>query len=148
MIGSLLALGRAKTDPLFSRILIIAGTFGFCWLLIRGFSIGLRGWQFGWLEALFGPLGDRQFGMGYGAMLMANAYRFMFTRGIAGRGAINGDVFVVSAISLVVTIVTIFVFFPVARGLARPNNLSGNCPTIPDGASEFVQYRQIIGIVR
>ncbi|MEE9426801.1 MAG: iron ABC transporter permease [Paracoccaceae bacterium] len=115
LIASLFALGRAKSDPLFAKILISAGVFGFCWLLMQGFSIGLRGWQFGWLEALFGPLNDRQFGMGYGAMFLASAFLFMFTQGIAARGAINGDVFVVSAISLVVTIVTVFVFFPIAR---------------------------------
>jgi len=115
MVAGLFALGRAKSDPLFAKILIAAGAFGFSYLLAQGFGIGLRGWQFGWLEALFGPLGDRQFGMGYGAMLMASAFLFMFTQGIAARGAINGDVFVVSAISLVVTIVTIFVFFPIAR---------------------------------
>ncbi|MFV2038335.1 MAG: ABC transporter permease, partial [Paracoccaceae bacterium] len=115
LIAVLFALRRAKSDPLFAKILIISGAFGFSWLLIQGFSIGLRGWQFGWLEALFGPLGDRQFGMGYGALLMASAFLFFFAQGIAARGAINGDVFVVSTIALVITIVTVFVFFPISR---------------------------------
>ncbi len=115
LIAVLFALKRPKSDPLFAKILIAVGAFGFSWLLIQGFSIGLRGWQFGWLEALFGPLGDRQFGMGFGAMLVASGFLFIFAQGIAARGVINGDVFVVSTISLVVTIVTIFVFFPIAR---------------------------------
>ena len=117
LIAALFALGRPKSDPLFAKILILSGTLGFCWLIAQGFSIGLRGWQFGWLEGLFGPLGDRQFGMGYGALLVASAYLFVFTQGIAARGAINGDVFVVSAISLIIAIVTIFVFFPIAKML-------------------------------
>ena len=91
--------------------------FGFFWLAFQGFGIGLRGWQFGWLEALFGPLGDRQFGMGYGAMAFAAACLFLFTQGIAARGAINGDVFVVSAIGAVIAVVTIFVFFPIGKML-------------------------------
>jgi iron(III) transport system permease protein len=115
LVAVLFCIGRAKSDPLFSRLLILSGALGFSWLMVQGFGIGLRGWQFGWLEALFGPLGDRQFGMGFGAMLLAGAYLFLFTMGIAARGAINGDVFVVSAISLVVTIVAIFVFFPIGR---------------------------------
>ena len=37
--------------------------------------------------------------------------------GIAARGAINGDVFVTSAIGGVIAVVTIFVFFPIAKML-------------------------------
>ena len=117
LIGVLFALNRLKNDPLYAKILIVTGAFGFSWLMMQGFGIGLRGWQFGWLEGLFGPLGDRQYGMGYGAMFMASAFLFLFTQGIAARGAINGDVFVVSTIGLVVTIVTVFVFFPIAKML-------------------------------
>ncbi|MFQ5438212.1 MAG: ABC transporter permease, partial [Paracoccaceae bacterium] len=117
MMLVLFAIRRPKSDPLFAKILILAGAFGFCWLLAQGFGIGLRGWQFGWLETMFGPLGDRQFGMGYGAMLLASSFLFTFTLGIAARGAINGDVFVVSAILMVIAIVTLFVFFPIAKML-------------------------------
>ncbi len=48
-IASLFALGRPKSDPLFAKILILSGAFGFTWILAQGFGIGLRGWQFGWL---------------------------------------------------------------------------------------------------
>ncbi|WP_417211580.1 ABC transporter permease [Antarctobacter sp.] len=113
----LLVLGRLKSDPLFARILILAGALGFGWLIAQGFGIGIRGFNFDWLKALFGELGDRQFGMGYGAMICATAFLFLFTQGIAARGAINGDVFVVSAIGGVIVIVTAFVFFPIAKML-------------------------------
>lgn len=116
VIGLLLpifALTTAKSARAHSTLLILAGAFGFGWLIAQGFGIGLRGFQFEWLEALFGPLGDRQFGMGYGALLAATAFLFFFTQGIAARGAINGDVFVVGSIGFVIAIVTVFVFFPI-----------------------------------
>ncbi|MFK7878077.1 MAG: ABC transporter permease [Paracoccaceae bacterium] len=113
----LLTLGRRKTDPNYAKILILAGAIGFGWLILQGFAIGIRGWNFEWAKALFGDLGDRQYGMGYGALICASAFLFLFTQGIAARGAINGDVFVVSAIGGVIVIVTAFVFFPIAKML-------------------------------
>lgn len=113
----LLTLGRRKTDPMYAKLLILAGSIGFAWLILQGFAIGIRGWNFEWAKALFGELGDRQYGMGYGALICASAFLFLFTQGIAARGAINGDVFVVSAIGGVIVIVTAFVFFPIAKML-------------------------------
>ncbi len=113
----LLALGREKSDATYGRILTVAGALGFGWLILQGFSIGIRGFNFEWMNMAFGALGDRQFGMGYGAMFCASAFLFLFTQGIAARGAVNGDVFVVGAIGGVITIVTAFVFFPIANML-------------------------------
>lgn len=110
---------RPKSDPVFGRLLILVGAAGFAWLLVQGFSIGLRGWQFDWLNRLFGELGDRQFGMGYGALLVAGAFLFLFTLGVAARGAIGGDVFVVSSIGFVVTMVAIFIFMPILQMFAN-----------------------------
>jgi len=117
LIAPLFILRRRKTDPIYAKVLVLAGAIGFAYLLAQGFAISLRGWNFGWLEALFGPLGDRQFGMGYGAMLLASAFLFFLTQGIAARGAVNGDVFVVSSIGGIIAIVSIFVFFPIAKTL-------------------------------
>ncbi len=111
LLIALAAIGRKKSDPTYARTLILAGALGFGWQIAQGFGIGIRGFNFAWLAALFGDLGDRQYGMGYGALLVASAFLFLFTQGIAARGAINGDVFVVSAIGGVITIVTAFVFF-------------------------------------
>jgi iron(III) transport system permease protein len=117
LIGPLFALSRPRSDPLHAKILILCGALGFGWLLAQGFSIGIRGWNFSWLITLFGPLGERQFGMGTGAMLVASAFLFILTQGIAARGAINGDIFVVGAIGFVITIVAIFVFYPIINML-------------------------------
>lgn len=113
----LLALRRPKSDPAYARILIASGAIGFAWLIAQGFGIGIRGWTADWLPALFGPLDDRQFGMGYGGLLVASAFLFIFTQGIAARGAVGGDVFVVSAIGGIIAIVGVFVFFPIAKML-------------------------------
>ncbi len=100
-------------------------------MAFQGFGIGLRGWRYDWLEALFGDGASsdwRQFGMGYGAMLTASAFLFLATLGIAARGAVGGDVFVVGAIGLVVALVTLFVFLPIGQMLL-------NALTTDDGYS-------------
>jgi len=101
-----------------ANVLIIAGIAGLVWMLLQGFGIGLRGWNFAALDALFGALDDRQFGMGAGALLVAAAFLFWLTTGVAGRGAIKGDVFVVGAIGLIVAMVTMFIFFPIVQMLS------------------------------
>ena len=113
----LFAFKREKSDPLYAQILILTGAVGFSWLIIQGFSIGIRGWNYEWLSALFGKLDGRQFGMGYGGLFLASSFLFLLTQGIAARGAINGDVFVVGAIGFVLAIVGAFVFFPIVNML-------------------------------
>ena len=107
--------GRAKIDPFYSIILLISGGGGLGYLLLQGFTIGIAGWEFQSLEAMFGPIEDRQYGLGYGAFLVSASFLFMFTQGIAARGVINGDVFVVSSIGMVIAVVGAFIFFPVSR---------------------------------
>jgi iron(III) transport system permease protein len=117
LIMPLFAFKREKSDPLYAQILILTGAIGFSWLIIQGFSIGIRGWNYEWLSALFGKLDGRQFGMGYGGLFLASSFLFLLTQGIAARGAINGDVFVVGAIGFVLAIVGAFVFFPIVNML-------------------------------
>jgi iron(III) transport system permease protein len=117
LLASLVVLRLRKSDPTYGIILILVGAIGFSILIVQGFSIGIRGFNFAWLTAIFGDLGERQFGMGYGALLLASSFLFLFTQGIAARGAVNGDVFVVSAIGGIILVVTVFVFFPIAKML-------------------------------
>lgn len=117
LASPLLLWGREKSDPLFGALLIVIGAAGFSWLLFQGFAIGLNGFQFDWLTALFGELDDRQFGMGYGALLTAGAFLFLFTLGLAGRGAVGGDVFVVGSIGFVIAVVSLFIFMPIFQML-------------------------------
>ncbi len=137
----ILVLGKPKSDPIYAKILILAGALGFGWLIAQGFGIGIRGFNFDWLTALFGEPKIRQFGMGYGAMLCASAFLFLFTQGIAARGAVNGDVFVVSAIGGVITIVTAFVFFPIANMLFSAFVTENGAYSVSVFASKFFDDR-------
>ena len=115
LIPPLFVLRRGRTDPLFANVLIGAGIIGFAVTFTQGFAIGIQGWEYESLKNAFGELGDRQFGMGYGALLVLAAFLFFITRGVAARGAIKGDVFVVSSIGLVMAMVLAFIIFPVSR---------------------------------
>lgn len=111
----LLTAPLARSDRRFSAILEFSGAGGLLYLAVQGFAIGIQGWQWPWMEASFGALGDRQFGMGYGALMVACCFLFTLTRGLAARGLVNGDVFVVSSIGLVIALVAAFIFFPVSQ---------------------------------
>src|SRR3546814_12639590 len=67
LLAPRVVLRKPKNDPLFARVLLVAGGGGLAYLLCQAFAIGLNGWQFGFLGSLFGPLDSRQFGLGYGA---------------------------------------------------------------------------------
>ena len=114
----LVVLFRQSSRGFFSTILIIAGASGLFYLFAQGFAIGIRGFNAEWLNALFGELGDRQFGFGFGAVFLACTFLFYLTTGIASRGYINGDVFVVGAVGFIISIVAIFIFFPIAQMLS------------------------------
>ena len=101
-----------------ANVLLMSGIAGLAYVALQGYGIGLRGWNIDALASLFGPLDDRQFGMGSGALLVIAAFLFYLTTGIAGRGAVNGDVFVVGAIGLVVAMVSVFIFFPLVQMLS------------------------------
>ncbi|MBX3582386.1 MAG: iron ABC transporter permease [Rhizobiaceae bacterium] len=110
--------GRKKTDPLFGSLLIAVGVVGLAWFLLQGFGIGLRGFSWEWLKAIFGDLKIRQFGMGWGAVLVGTALLFLLTLGLAARGAVGGDEFVVGSIGFVIATVGLFIFMPILQMLA------------------------------
>lgn len=141
LAAPLFVVGRRKSDPLYARILILSGGFGFAWMIAQGLGIGLRGFNAAWLESLFGPLNDRQFGMGYGALLTASAFLFLFTQGIAARGAVNGDVFVSSAIGGVIAVVAVFVFFPIVKMLLAAFAVDGGGYSVAGFFPKFLDGR-------
>ncbi len=101
-----------------ANVLIVAGVSGLAWLAIQGLGIGLRGWNFDALTQLFGALDDRQFGIGFGGLFLTATFLFYLTTGVAGRGAVNGDVFVVGSIGLIIALVGVFIFFPIVQMLS------------------------------
>ncbi|MDP6706375.1 MAG: iron ABC transporter permease [Alphaproteobacteria bacterium] len=119
-LGIFLAIAAAalffqRDRPGYAVALLVGGGGGFAYALLQGFAIGIDGWEYQFLETAFGPFGERQFGMGYGALLIAGGLFFLLTQALAARGAVNGDVFVVGSIGLIVAVVAVFIFFPVAR---------------------------------
>ncbi len=90
------------------------GGLGIVVLGLQGFFIGYDGWELPALEAL-GPLGIGQQAMGAGALLLALSFVLIFAFGLAERGVLKGDAFVLASIALLVVLVAIFVFYPVGR---------------------------------
>ena len=94
-------------------LLVTVGVVGLAYLLAQGFLIGLRGWSFVWAETMFGPLGARQFGMGYGALLVAGCFLIMLTQGLARLGYFQGDGFTAGSVGVIIATIAVFVFYPV-----------------------------------
>ena len=109
------ALSWSRTDPRYSFTLLFAGGLGFFYTLAQGFILGLHGWGWDFLRDIFGPTVQTQMGLGYGALLVCGGFLFLFTQGLAARGAIKGDVFVCGSIGLSIALIAAFVFFPVVR---------------------------------
>ena len=118
ILAAIPAVFSRKSGVVFSNCLIIAGCVGLILLSAQGLSIGIRGWNAEWLSTLFGELDDRQFGMGYGALLVSLGFLFFLTTGLAAKGAINGDAFVVGAVGFIIAIVSVFIFFPILEMLS------------------------------
>lgn len=111
------------------RALIVAGLGGLLWMGLEGTTIGLRGWAFPGLGDTFGPLPHGQVGMGWGALVTALAFLFLFTSGLAARGAMKGDRFTTGAIGFLVASIALFVFWPVStvfsQAMLPDDGLSG-----------------------
>jgi iron(III) transport system permease protein len=105
-------------DQVAARLLIWAGIGGLVWILLQGFSIDHRGWTSEWVAALTGWRGPAQRGMGLGAFLAALALLMLYSHGLAARGYCRGDAFTTSAITLVLALIALFVFFPILKVLA------------------------------
>jgi iron(III) transport system permease protein len=93
------------------------GAAGLAYLLLQGYALGLQGWSFGFLGAWFGDTEQRQFGMGYGALLCGAAFLFMLTWGLSASGRVAQDPFVAGALGVVIALVAMFVLLPVLQML-------------------------------
>ena len=94
-------------------LLIGAASFGIVYLFLQGFLVGLKGWNYPAMAAIFGPV-PAQEGMGVGALVFGTSCLLVLATGLARRGAMRGDSFLAGAIALVSASIGLFVFFPVA----------------------------------
>ncbi len=94
-------------------LLAVCGGAGLALLTLQGLAITFSGWSWAVSEAVFGALPDGQPSMGAGAVVVGIVFVLFFSFGLADRGVMKGDAFVVSAISMLVVLVAVFVFYPV-----------------------------------
>jgi iron(III) transport system permease protein len=96
-----------------AALMLAGGIFGISYLFLQGFLIGLRGWSVPALEAALGPVVP-QAGLGAGALVAGTVFLLLISAGLARRGAMRGDQFLVGSITLVAASILLFVFFPIA----------------------------------
>jgi iron(III) transport system permease protein len=113
LVGATLFAVRAETT--FSgRALIAIGLFGLVTFFAQGFAITLPDQGISWLAAVLGGAGAAQPGMGFGALLTLFALLLLLCHGLAYRGFCRGDLFTTSTIGVVVLLIGLFIFLPVA----------------------------------
>ena len=95
------------------RLLAWIGGAGVVFLALQGVAIGFSGWTWTISESLFGTLADGQQSMGAGAVVAALAFVLVFAFGLADRGVMRGEAFIVASIAMLVFLVVIFVFYPI-----------------------------------
>ncbi len=117
----LLALPGALTGPVDrrARFLLWGGAAGIAAIVAQGLAIGVQGWTAPWLEALAGPLDDRQFGIGLGGAMAFLGFLLLATDGLALRGFFKGDRFVSGAVGVLVASIVLFTVWPVATMLGQ-----------------------------
>ncbi|WP_137124193.1 iron ABC transporter permease [Roseomonas sp. HF4] len=115
------AIGLPAVQPGRGRAVLrmAAGALGLAAIVAQGLAIGVQGWSFPWLEATFGDLGDRQFGIGLGGAVATAGFLFLLTDGLALRGLFKGDRFVAGAVGLLVGSIVIFTAWPVLTMLSQ-----------------------------
>lgn len=96
-----------------TSLLIGASLLGAGFLALQGLAIGFTGWNWSLAETLFGQLADGQPAFGAGAVLTGLCFLLIFSFALAERGVMKGDAFVVSSITLLVALVSVFVFYPI-----------------------------------
>ena len=119
VVALLAAAGAAGLPPgrLQGRVLIAAGATGLFAVLSGGFAIGLQGWSFEVLQAMFGPLPRGQIGIGLGGALTLLALIVLLAAGVARLGRFRGDFFIAGSVLLCAALLLLFVALPVARSL-------------------------------
>lgn len=124
-LAALLAVLRRPAPVALGRTLAVIGAAGIAYLLAQGFLFGLRGWTLPWMSDWLGESSQRQFGMGYGALVAGTAFLFLLTRGLALRGMVAGDAFVAGSLGLVIALTLLFIGLPVLQMLIIPFKAEG-----------------------
>lgn len=107
------------TKPTRARILIASGAALLVAITLQAWLIGLRGWSYPWLIDAFGNLGQRQFGVGLGAVCAFTGAMLLLSSGLALAGYFGGDRFVATAVALLAASILLFTVWPVGVLMAQ-----------------------------
>ncbi len=129
LLGPLWVLRRPRSDPWHAKGLILFGAGGLAFGLLQGWAVGPLGPVL-WPLTEWLPPTTRQFGMGSGALCVHLSLLFVLTEGLAARGLVRGDSFVVGALGLVLASVAVFVAYPVLIILMRSVELDDGSQSI------------------
>ncbi|UES42739.1 ABC transporter permease [Roseibium aggregatum] len=100
------------------RLLVVTGTIGILYMALQGLAISFTGWAWTFPETTFGALPLGQPAMGAGAILTSLIFVLFIAFGLAERGFMKGDAFVVGSISILIFLVTVFIFYPIGSMFA------------------------------
>lgn len=114
LVAAILVRSLYRQSEQRGRMLTWIGTLGILFLALQGLAIGFSGWSWTITETIFGTLSTGQPSMGAGAITVSIVFILIFSFGRAECGVMKGDAFVVSAITLLVFLVAVFVFYPIA----------------------------------
>jgi iron(III) transport system permease protein len=93
----------------------------------QAFAVGLRGPSSEWVGSVFERAADGQSGLGWGGFLAGVALIGLMSDLIAARGFCRGERFPAFCITAIVSLLTVFVFFPILKlGLAAFIDPDGN----------------------
>ena len=119
LLAPVVLLRRPANDPASRARLasgyVAVGALGLACIASIALAIDITGWRWSVIASVFGELPRRQPGLGYGALLVSAALLVLLCHGLALKGCVKGDTFVSVAIGASVTLVGVFVFYPLAR---------------------------------
>ncbi len=121
VLGLCVAAVGAVMQPTKSQgtVLIAGGAIGLLGLLATAFSIGAKGWIYEWMNTSFGELAVKQFGMGWGAVVVLVSLVMLGAFGAARRGYFKGDLFISAAVLGCAALLSLFIMYPVLKALSN-----------------------------
>lgn len=96
------------------KLLAWIGLAGLVVFFAQGFAVTLKDQGMPALAALLGGAGASQPGMGFGALITLVSLLLLLCHGLAYRGLCRGDLFTTSSIGIVIMLIVVFIFLPVA----------------------------------
>ncbi|HHB82293.1 MAG TPA: iron ABC transporter permease [Devosia sp.] len=132
LAGTGLSLLFIKDHKLLAKLLVVISIAGLVMIIAQGFIIARTAPRI-FLDLFVGGPGETgQTGMGAGAFVVLFSQLFVLTTGYSGMGKGRGDAFIVGMIGLIVSLVAVFVFFPVSHILVQAFQGGDGSPSLAE----------------